>query len=105
MLFLFPLVWLIFFGVLSKHHFKTLPYSGPENPTAEDPHYRIPDFAFADENGTIITRDSMLGKVWVAACYSTTDEHAARITERLLNINFKYRNEPDIAIDVFSTQC
>ena len=105
MLFLFPLVWLIFFGVLSKHHFKTLPYSGPENPTSEDPHYRIPDFAFADENGTIITRDSMLGKVWVAACYSTTDEHAARITERLLNINFKYRNEPDIAIVVFSTQC
>jgi hypothetical protein len=41
----------------------------------------------------------------VAACYSTSDEHIAQITERLLNINFKYRNEPDIAIVVFSTRC
>jgi cytochrome oxidase Cu insertion factor (SCO1/SenC/PrrC family) len=104
-LFLFPLLWLLFFGVFSKHNFKTLPFVGPENSLAEDPHYRIPDFAFADENGTIITRDSMLGKVWVAACYSTADEHVSQITERLLNINFKYRSEPDIAIVVFSTQC
>jgi protein SCO1/2 len=105
MLFLFPLLWLVFFGLLSKHKFKTLPYLGPENVLAEDSHYRIPDFAFADENGEILTRDSLLGKVWVAACYSTSDEHIAQITERLLNINFKYRNEPDIAIVVFSTQC
>ena len=105
MLFLFPLLWLVFFGVLSKHKFKTLPFLGPENTVAEDPNYRIPDFAFADENGNILTRDSLLGKVWVAACYSTTDEHIAQITERLLNINFKYRNEPDIAIVVFSTRC
>jgi cytochrome oxidase Cu insertion factor (SCO1/SenC/PrrC family) len=96
---------LIFFGVLSKHKFKTLSYLGPENTLAEDQHYRIPDFAFADENGNILTRDSLLGKVWVAACYSTSDEHIAQITERLLNINFKYRNEPDIAIVVFSTRC
>jgi protein SCO1/2 len=105
MLFLFPLLWLVFFGLLSKHKFKTLSYLGPENTVSEDPHYRIPDFAFADENGDILTRDSLLGKVWVAACYSTTDEHIAQITERLLNINFKYRNEPDIAIVVFSTRC
>jgi protein SCO1/2 len=105
MLFLFPLLWLVFFGLLSKHKFKTLPFLGPENTVAEDPNYRIPDFAFADENGNILTRDSLLGKVWVAACYSTTDEHIAQITERLLNINFKYRNEPDIAIVVFSTRC
>jgi cytochrome oxidase Cu insertion factor (SCO1/SenC/PrrC family) len=96
---------LIFFGLLSKHKFKTLPYLGPENQLAADPHYQIPDFAFADENGAILTRDSLLGKVWVAACYSTGDEHTAQITERLLNINFKYRNEPDIAIVVFSTHC
>lgn len=105
MLFLFPLLWLVFFGLLSKHKFKTLPYVGPENTMSTDPHYRIPDFAFADENGNIITRDSLVGKVWVAACYSTSDEHIAQITERLLNINFKYRNEPDIAIVVFSTHC
>jgi cytochrome oxidase Cu insertion factor (SCO1/SenC/PrrC family) len=105
MLFLFPLLWLVFFGLLSKHKFKTLPFIGPENALAEDQHYRIPDFAFADENGVILTLDSLAGKVWVAACYSTTDEHIAQITERLLNINFKYRNEPDIAIVVFSTHC
>ena len=103
--FLFPLLWLVFFGLMSKHKFKTLQFIGPENELAEDPHYRIPDFAFSDENGTIVTRDSMLGKVWVAACYSTADEHISQITERLLNINFKYRSEPDIAIVVFSTQC
>lgn len=104
-LFLFPLLWLVFFGLLSKHRFKTLPFVGPKNDLAEDPHYRIPDFAFSDENGIIVTRDSMLGKVWVAACYSTADEHISQITERLLNINFKYRSEPDIAIVVFSTHC
>jgi hypothetical protein len=54
MLFLFPLLWLIFFGLLSKHKFKTLPYLGPENQLAADPHYQIPDFAFADENGAML---------------------------------------------------
>lgn len=104
-LFLFPLLLLVFFGVLSKHRFKTLSFIGPKNELAADPNYRIPDFAFSDENGVIFTRDSLLGKVWVAACYSTADEHISQITERLLNINFKYRSEPDIAIVVFSTQC
>jgi len=31
-----------------------------------------------------------------------TDEHIGKITERLLNVNFKYRNEPDIGLVVIA---
>jgi hypothetical protein len=44
-----------------------------------------------------------MGKVWLAAFYNLNDPHLNKITERLLNVNFKYRNEPDIRIVVFST--
>jgi cytochrome oxidase Cu insertion factor (SCO1/SenC/PrrC family) len=103
-LFLFPLTWLLFFGVLGKHNFKTLPYYGPQGQT-ESNTYTIPDFAFSDEEGAIITRDSLKGKVWIAACYNLADSHLPQITERLLNVNFKYRTESDIAIVVMSTDC
>lgn len=103
-LFLFPLIWLIFFGLMGKHNFKTLPYYSPSGVT-DSATYTLPDFAFADETGTIITRDSLLGHVWIAACYHLGDPHIAQITERLLNVNFKYRNESDIAIVVFSADC
>ncbi len=103
-LFLFPLIWLLFFGVLGKHNFKTLPYLGPAT-GVDAGSYIIPDFAFSDEEGNIITRDSLKGKVWIAACYNLADPHLSQITERLLNVNFKYRNEQDIAIIVFSTDC
>lgn len=103
-LFLFPLLWLIFFGILGRHNFKTLPYWGPQG-KSETAQYTLPDFAFSDENGAIITRDSLAGKVWIAACYDLGSPHLTQITERLLNVNFKYRNETDIAIVVFSTDC
>ena len=103
-LFLFPLLWLVFFGLMGKHKFKTLPYYSPSGVT-DSASYTLPDFAFADETGAIITRDSLLGHVWIAACYHLGDPHIAQITERLLNVNFKYRNESDIAIVVFSADC
>lgn len=105
-LFLFPLIWLIFFGIMGKHNFKTLQYYGPEAPQGtEKSEYVIPDFIFENEHGEIVTRDSMLGKVWLAAFYDLSDPMISKITERLLNVNFKYRNEPDIRIMVFSTNC
>lgn len=105
-LFLFPLFWLLFFGIFSNHNFRTLKYFGPEaTQGAEYSDYTLPGFAFANQDGEMITLDSLKGKVWLAAFYSTTDEHAAKITERLLNVNFKYRDEPDIYIVTFSTNC
>ena len=103
-LFLFPLLWLVFFGLMGKHKFKILPYYSPSGVT-DSASYTLPDFAFSDETGAIITRDSLLGHVWIAACYHLGDPHIAQITERLLNVNFKYRNEADIAIVVFSADC
>lgn len=105
-LFLFPLLWFLFFGVFSKHNFSTLLYYGPEAlKGAKTSSYVIPEFAFVNPDGQIITDDSLKGKVWLAAFYDLSNEHLPKITERLLNVNFKYRNEPDIRIVVFSTDC
>ncbi len=104
-LFLFPLVWVIFFGVMGTHHFSTLPYfdaahiggdTVPSNHVVQFDHLK-------NESGLIYTSDSLKGKVWLACFYSLKDPRLAKITERLLNINFKYRDEPDIKIIVFST--
>jgi protein SCO1 len=103
-LFLFPLVWLLFFGVHGRHNFNTLPYFSPDHPNgATSGTYTLPDFAFTNQDGSVYTLDSLKGKVWLATFYNTADKHLANITERLLNVNFKYRDEPDIAIVVFST--
>jgi protein SCO1/2 len=102
-LFLFPLLWIFVFGLHSKHHFATLPYYGPDSTTAAS--YTVPHFSFVNQEGETFDSDSLKGKVWLAAFFSTNDEHLAKITERLLNMNFRYRDEPDIAIVCFSTDC
>ncbi len=104
-LFLFPLLWVMFFGVFSSHHFKTLPYYGPGPDTSAHRTYVLPPFAFVNQDEEVITLDSLRGKVWLAAFYSLNDPNAARITERLLNVNWKYRDEEDILIICFSTDC
>ncbi|MFM9985669.1 MAG: hypothetical protein ACKVOK_10585 [Flavobacteriales bacterium] len=106
MLFLFPLVFLLFFGKMGKHNFKTLPYFGIESPN-EQTHsdYTIPGFVFSDQNGNAFTRDSLVGNVWLAAFYSLNDPHLDKITERILNLNFRYRDEKDIRIVTFCTDC
>jgi cytochrome oxidase Cu insertion factor (SCO1/SenC/PrrC family) len=104
-LFLFPLTWVIVFGVMGKHHFNTLLYFDKthlEGSSDSLSHTLMPFEAF-DEQNQSFTLDSMKGKVWLACFYSLGDEHIAKITERLLNVNFKYRDEPDIGILVFST--
>lgn len=103
-LFLFPLLWILIFGVGAKHNFNTLKFFQPGSETALDSSsYTIPDFSFKDENGQVFTLDSMKGKVCMAAFYDLGDSHIKDITDRLLTINFKYRSEPDIVIVVFST--
>ena len=104
-LFLFPLVWVIFFGVMGTHHFSTLPYfdvNHIEGDTVVSEHVVRFD-KLKNEFGKSFNSDSLKGKVWLACFYSLNDPHIAKITERLLNINFKYRDEPDIQIVVFST--
>jgi len=104
-LFLFPLIWLLFFGVYGKHHFNTLPYYGPDSPAegADTTDFTVPDFSFINQDGQVYNMDSLRGKVWLAAFYSSSSEHFAKITERLLNVNWKYREERDIVIVSFST--
>jgi protein SCO1 len=105
-LFLFPLAWVLLFGVFGKHNFNTLRYFGPEAlQGAASSDYTLPPFAFQNQDGEIITNDSLRGKIWLAAFYDLSNPHLAKITERLLNINFKYRAQPDIRIVVFSTNC
>ncbi len=105
-LFLFPLGFLLLFGKVAKHKFATLKYYGTESTEALDSSsYTVPAFVFADQSGKAFSSDSLEGKVWLAAFYSLSDPHIKKITERLLNINFKYRFEDDISIVVFSTDC
>jgi len=105
-LFLFPLIWLLFFGVFGKHNFRTLPYFGPEAlQGAEASDYTLPPFAFQNQDGNIVTNDSLAGTVYLAAFYDLQNPHLSKITERLLNLNFKYRFQQDIGIVVFSTNC
>jgi len=103
-LFLFPLAWLLFFGLAGEHKFRTLKYFTPEYPLGADSgNYVLPNFAFENQDGFVITNDSLKGKTWLAAFYSLNNPNLPKITERLLNVDFKYRNEPDICIVVFST--
>jgi cytochrome oxidase Cu insertion factor (SCO1/SenC/PrrC family) len=101
---LFPLTWLLLFGVFSKHSFNTLPYYTPSClKGCKDSSYRIPPFTFQDERGLPFSNDSLNSNVWLAAFYDLGHSNLTDITQLLLNVNFKYRNEPDIRIVVFST--
>ncbi len=105
-LFLFPLVWVLLFGVMGKHHFNTLPYFDGTHPTGDTvvTKHTVQFDALIDENGQSFSSDSLKGKVWLACFYDIKDPNIAKITERLLNVNFKYRDEPDIEIVVFASQ-
>jgi protein SCO1/2 len=98
-LFLFPLLWLILFGRFSSHHFGTCKYFGPDSLQGGiASNYYLPSFQLIDESGAPFSSDSLKGKIWLAAFYSIHDPNLPKITERLLNINFKYRDQKDIVI-------
>jgi protein SCO1/2 len=103
-LFLFPLVWLLIFGLGAKHNFNTLKYFGPGSEEPLDTStYHIPSFVFENQDGVAYSSDSLKGKVWLAAFLTLSDPHIKDITDRLLTLNFKYRKEPDVMIVCFST--
>src|SRR5690606_585507 len=84
----------------------TLKYYGPEaRQGTEHSDYSLPDFAFINQEEKPYTRDSLMGKVWLAAFFSPDDPHLTKITERLLDFNWRYRDEPDILIVCFCTDC
>jgi cytochrome oxidase Cu insertion factor (SCO1/SenC/PrrC family) len=90
---------------MGTHHFSTLPYFDAahlQGDTIESQHFVKFD-GVRSELGKSFNSDSLKGKVWLACFYNLNDPNIAKITERLLNINFKYRDEPDIQIVVFST--
>lgn len=98
-LFLFPLSWLLFFGVGSTHEFSTLPYYGSYtvNEQSGDTIYKkLPSFSFINQEGETFHSDSLKGKVWLASFYGTNNKYIGKITRRLLWPNFRYRNEADI---------
>ncbi len=105
-LFLFPLSWLLFFGVFTEHKFKTLPYFGPkevlntvnEAGVPDTAYYQIPDFSFTNQYGNTFTKDSLRGRVWLTSFYATNSPHIRKITDRLLAPNWRYRNEEDIGL-------
>lgn len=111
LLLLFPLGFLLFFSSM-EHKFDTMPYFGehlvveqskPGGVVFDTIYYRIPDFELTNQDGIPFHSDSLKGKVYLAAFFSTSSPYLAKITKRLLSVNFKYRREPDIGIVCFST--
>jgi protein SCO1 len=104
-LFLFPLTFILVFAKGMDHRFGSLPYFSAEFPTGTPNviEYKIPDFSFKNQDGAVYTRDSLQGKIWMAACFSLEDSYLLEMTSQLKSVSWKYRNEPDIAIVCFST--
>jgi hypothetical protein len=90
-----PLTGLLVLGIDGEHHFSTLPYFTKEgsmdswNPDAK----RVMSFALTNQDGHAFHSDSLAGKVWLAAFYSTEADHVAQMTKQLLWPNFRYRDE------------
>ncbi|MGB0423228.1 MAG: SCO family protein [Flavobacteriales bacterium] len=101
-LFLFPLSWLLFFGVFSKHSFNTLPYLNYQVVGQDSIPEVLPTFQLIDQEGLAFHSDSLKGNVWLAAFYGTNNPYVAKITKRLLWPNFRYREEEDIRLVSFS---
>lgn len=101
-LFLFPLSWLMFFGVFSKHSFNTLPYLDFKVVGTDTIPAALPEFTLIDQEGDTFYSDSLKGNVWLAAFYGTNNPYVAKITKRLLWPNFRYREEEDILLVSFS---
>ncbi len=104
MLVLFPLGFLLFFGLALDHKFNTLSYYHPSEILLDSTSnelgksYMIPDFSFQNYNGETISREMLSDDVYLLAPYSLNSEYVSVITKRLLTANFKYREEDNIKI-------
>jgi protein SCO1/2 len=107
-LLLFPLTFLVVFNSM-EHRFDSLPYfgthlalSGSEG-EKDTLYYRLPPFRLTNQNGELFPGDSLKGRVYLAAFFSTNSPFISKISKRLLTANFRYRAEADISIVCFST--
>ncbi len=99
-----PLFGLVLFGVLGEHEFNTLPYYTADGPVeGRSPGVqRVGAFELLNQDGEVFTRDSLEGKVWLAAFFATDAPHVASVTKQLLWPNFRYRAEEDIVTVCFT---
>ena len=99
-----PLTGLLVLGIDGEHHFSTLPYfseAGSMEAWSLDAQ-RVSSFSLTNQDGELFHSDSLEGKVWLAAFYSTEADHVAQMTKQLLWPNFRYRDEDDIATVCFT---
>ena len=99
-----PLAGLVFFGLLTDHNFKTLPYytGDAEVEGLSLDARRVGPFQLTNHDGEPFHSDSLLGKVWIASFFGTDAPHVAQMTRQLLWPNFRYRDEDDIVMVSFS---
>jgi protein SCO1/2 len=99
-----PLLGLVLFGIMGEHEFNTLPYYTVDGPVeGRSPGVqRVGAFELLNQDGEIFTRDSLEGKVWLAAFFATDAPHVASVTKQLLWPNFRYRAEEDIVTVCFT---
>jgi cytochrome oxidase Cu insertion factor (SCO1/SenC/PrrC family) len=99
-----PLTGLLILGIDGDHHFSTLPYYSAEGSMEawSTEARQVSPFAFTNQEGVAFHSDSLDGKVWLAAFYSTQADHVAQMTKQLLWPNFRYRDEDDIATVCFT---
>ncbi|MDA0729206.1 MAG: SCO family protein [Bacteroidetes bacterium] len=99
-----PLAGLVFFGILSEHNFRTLPYytreGAVEGRSLEA--QRVGQFNLTNQDGEAFSSQALRGKVWMAAFFGTDAPHVAQVTRQLLWPNFRYRDEEDIVLVCFS---
>lgn len=103
----FPLAFVLIFSNMD-HNFDSLPYFGDQtvvqqsNGTADTLRYKVPPYSFINQDGSVLKSEDLSGKVYLATFFSTNSPFLPKISKRLLNVNFRYRDEPDIALVCFS---
>lgn len=104
LLFALPITGIVVLGVLGTHKFNTLPYftsEGQIDSLATDAQ-RVGEFQLTNHKGEAYGSDNLLGKIWIAAFFSTDAEHAGITTKQLLWPNFRYRDVEGINTVCFS---
>jgi len=89
--------------------FKTLDILGPKTPVQnadgsfDTTYYQVPNFSFTDQNGEIITQDSLLGNFYVASFFFTScPEVCPKMNFHLKQISDRFKAFDDFYIVSFS---
>lgn len=101
MLLLPGLVYLLYVYGKKDVFFETLPYiTMPEmengKPTGDTIAYHIPDFAFTNQNGRTISKDSLMGRVYVASFFfANCPTICPAMNFHLLQVQNRFKAFPD----------